>query len=239
MLNTLREPLPEPNKFDLSALAKPATYEKAVLEIYERRQKKPTDTVECMFRPTEISQTKAGNWNEQSAASASTPAQTFTGGQPGKLTLNNLLFDSTHTGQDIRTTMNKLLEMPVQKSQGADPPLVRFMWGKFVSFYGNVASVTVKYTLFLPDGTPVRAETSLELREQLDPNKLPPQNPTSRSEARKTWVVVEGQTLPWIAYQEYGDAAHWRFIAETNRLADPLDLKPGQILKLLPLPVKR
>jgi len=62
------------------------------------------------------------------------------------------------------------------------------------------------------------------------------QNPTTRTEARKIWVVHEGQTLDWIAYQEYGDPAYWRHIAETNNLANPMDLRPGQALKLTPLP---
>lgn len=238
MNRTPRDAAPEPNKFDQSAIAARVTYEPAILEIFDRRRN-ATAQLECMFRPTEISTTKAGNWNEQPASGANTPAQTFVGGQPGTLSLQNLLFDTTDTGQDVSKTMAKLLALPVKRARDEDPPLVRFRWGKFQSFYGNVASVTVKYTLFLADGTPVRAETGLELREQVDPAKLPPQNPTSRSEQRKTWLVVEGQSLPWIAYQAYGDAAQWRFIAETNGLADPLDLKPGQILKLLPLPAKR
>jgi nucleoid-associated protein YgaU len=50
------------------------------------------------------------------------------------------------------------------------------------------------------------------------------------------WVVVEGQTLDWIAYQEYGSAAHWRHIADTNDLDDPRQLRSGQILNLVPLP---
>ena len=49
-------------------------------------------------------------------------------------------------------------------------------------------------------------------------------------------MVEEGQRLDWIAYQEYGDAARWRYIAESNNLDDPDVLQPGQILKLIPLP---
>jgi nucleoid-associated protein YgaU len=49
-------------------------------------------------------------------------------------------------------------------------------------------------------------------------------------------VVREGERLDWIAYQEYGRAAYWRHIAETNDLADPTDIRPGQILQLVPLP---
>ena len=46
----------------------------------------------------------------------------------------------------------------------------------------------------------------------------------------------EGESLSWIAYKEYGDPACWRHIAETNDIEDPLHLRTGQVLKLVPLP---
>jgi nucleoid-associated protein YgaU len=48
--------------------------------------------------------------------------------------------------------------------------------------------------------------------------------------------VHEGQSLDWIAYQEYGNPSCWRHIAEINDLDDPLNLQPGQVLKIVPLP---
>ena len=47
---------------------------------------------------------------------------------------------------------------------------------------------------------------------------------------------VEGERLDWIAYQEYGNPRHWRHIADVNDLANPFDLRSGQVLKLTPLP---
>jgi hypothetical protein len=38
------------------------------------------------------------------------------------------------------------------------PPMVRFTWGGSLPvFQGVISSLTVKYTMFLADGTPVRA----------------------------------------------------------------------------------
>ena len=88
--------------------------------------------------------------------------------------------------------------------------------------------------MFDPEGVPLRAKVGVTLLEV--PVKQTGQNPTSRTDPRKVWVVQEGQTLDWIAYQEYGDSAHWRHIAETNDLVNPKDLYPGQMLKLVPLP---
>jgi len=88
--------------------------------------------------------------------------------------------------------------------------------------------------MFKADGTPLRAKVNVTFLRV--PEKPARQNPTSQSEPRKIWVVHEGETLDWIAYEEYGDPAYWRHIADTNDLINPKDLRPGQILKLVPLP---
>ena len=90
--------------------------------------------------------------------------------------------------------------------------------------------------MFTPGGKPIQAEVTLRLVEQdMGWRNLLPINPTSRSEARKTWRVTEGETLDWIAFQEYGDSAQWRHIAKVNKLLNPLKLRAGQLLKITPL----
>ena len=116
------------------------------------------------------------------------------------------------------------------------PPKVKFVWGRILSFEAYLIKFSQTLTLFKSDGTPVRATVKVTLQQSRDEGVFPAQNPTSRSEARKMWVVNAGETLDWIAYQEYGQAAHWRHIAQANNLADPKNLRPGQVLKLTPLP---
>ncbi|MCJ7622525.1 MAG: LysM peptidoglycan-binding domain-containing protein [Anaerolineaceae bacterium] len=60
--------------------------------------------------------------------------------------------------------------------------------------------------------------------------KLASQNPTTRTAARKTHVVQQGDRMDYLAYQEYGQPGLWREIASANDLDDPLDIQPGQIL---------
>lgn len=208
------------------------------------------DTIPCMFRPTEISISKSARWggdseggaNEKTGGTISrlnVPEKHFSGGDAAKLTLN-LFFDTTDTGDDVRGITDQLFTLvmidtdTVKTSPTA--PYCRFKWGTITSFMSMVTSVSVKYTLFLPDGTPVRAEASLSLEQAWDATKLTSQNPTSFSDARKLRVVIEGETLDWIAHQEYGDPAQWRHIAQVNNLMNPKDLRSGQLLKLTPLP---
>jgi nucleoid-associated protein YgaU len=168
----------------------------------------------------------------------------FGGGNPATMSLE-LLFDTTDTGDDVRTKYTDfllgLLEIDQNKKDENnnpvhEPPDCRLTWGSVLSLIVIVESVDLTFTFFLSNGTPVRATARLSLKQKIDEKQQSRQNPTSRSEARKTWIVHEGQRLDWIAYQEYGNPAHWRHIAETNDLADPGALQAGQILKLVPLP---
>jgi nucleoid-associated protein YgaU len=65
------------------------------------------------------------------------------------------------------------------------------------------------------------------------PSLTAKQNPTSGSlTARRTHVLLEGETLAGVAYAEYGDPAMWRPLAEANDIDDPHRLTPGRTVLL-------
>lgn len=197
--------------------------------------------VVCHFNPENITIDKAVSWNQRPNIGENAGQPVFAGGEPLTLTLTDLMFDTTDTGKDVRNEYKMLVDLAMidknnkdQKTQQGQPPSCRFQWGSFLSFKAVIESIKQTFILFKPDGTPLRAKVTLQIKEIPDPAQ--PQNPTSQSEARKIWVFQEGQRLDWIAYKEYGDSAQWRYIAETNNLDDPTDLRSGQVLKLIPLP---
>jgi hypothetical protein len=197
-------------------------------------------SVECHFNPEEFTINRGVEWKESPRTGKDAGQLSYGGGSAQDLSIP-LLFDTTATGKDVRNSYKVLLGLAdVDQSKKdpktgmSEPPLCRFEWGNFLSFTAVITRIAQKFTMFKPDGTPVRAEVTVTFKQVAQGNK--PQNPTSRSEPRKIWVVHEGETLDWIAYQEYGDPAHWRHIAETNNLLNPMDLRPGQVLKLVPLP---
>ena len=99
---------------------------------------------------------------------------------------------------------------------------MRFHWGGMVIFDGVIPSLSQRLTLFLAGRTPVRAVVDLTLTESRDALVLPEaQNPTSGGiGGDRVPRVREGDTLPWIAFNEYNDATEWRLIADANGL-DP------------------
>ena len=83
----------------------------------------------------------------------------------------------------------------------------------------------------------MRATLDVTFRQVEDEGLYPRQNPTSGGIAgHRTHILKEGETLDYLAAQEYGSAALWRYIADVNGIDDPLRLKPGHVLALPPLP---
>ncbi|MBL7202681.1 MAG: peptidoglycan-binding protein [Anaerolineae bacterium] len=197
-------------------------------------------TVVCHFNPTQFEIVGRFKWVKRTSIGSDFPKMTFSGGDAQDMTIE-FLFDTTGSGEDVRESYKTLLEIaavdPQQKNTQTDmgePSLCQFQWGRLLSFNAAISAITQTFVMFKPDGTPIRAKVSVTFSQVGEATQG--QNPTSYSETRKVWVVREGDRLDWIAYREYGKAAYWRHIAESNNLADPADLRPGQVLHLVPLP---
>jgi hypothetical protein len=201
--------------------------------------------LEFQFNPKELKITKELSWkgggDKDLVPERNAPTLKFGGGKPAVFDLT-LVFDTSQniTYRDVRMYTNELLKLVKMYGTVEDryaPPQVEFQWGALTLFLAVVEKVEITYKLFDPDGTPVRAEAKVNFIQQDPTDDVEgTQNPTTRTEARKTRIVQEGDRLYLIAYQEYGAVAHWRHLAEANGLHDPRDLKAGQILILPPLP---
>lgn len=53
----------------------------------------------------------------------------------------------------------------------------------------------------------------------------------------ETYTIKAGDSLTKIAIKIYGDANKWRELADLNGIADPVKIKPGQVLKLMAKPI--
>jgi len=204
------------------------------------------------FNPETVTFSKAVKWTKTSKPTSDNPDMDFGGGKSGTFKISDVVFDATMptllkelskqgsaaTGT-ITTDIEQLVRFTeIDKTIDAKeprPPKCQFVWGEYKSYEVYVKQVSVTYELFDASGKPLRAKVTVDFVEADDANTLPYQNPTSRSLARKVRTVLEGETLDWIAYQEYGSAAAWRHIAETNNLDDPSDVRAGQVLRLVPL----
>ncbi|MGY2746744.1 peptidase M23 [Pseudarthrobacter sp. O4] len=211
----------------------------AYLELYEPSKDGSLDKagpqlgrIDFQFNPKELTLGKTASWTRQTAkANKKAGPPQYNGPMPSKLALE-MFFDASGKQDDaVVQRVEKLFSCCAPtaaslKQNKGSPPWVLFRWGKLTGFLAYVASVQVKYTLFTAAGVPVRATCTVSLEEIAgDP---PKQNPTSGGLVpRRVHVVVEGDTLAGIAYNEYGNASLWRAVAAANRIDDPMRLRSG------------
>jgi hypothetical protein len=218
-----------------------ASVSKALIMRLDKNDNPVEPGIVCKFNPKEYTLTKQNQWNPSKATGSNVPELEFSNGQPATLQME-LLFDTLAERKDVReqytnALWNLMMVDASLKPQGQDdkpwPPRVRFQWGKTLEFKAVVTNMTQKFTLFLVDGTPVRALVNITLKQIVDQKQLPKQNPTSGGGGgEQFWTVSIGDTLMSIAYKVYGDPNRWRQIADSNRLTQVRRLVPGSFLKI-------
>ena len=85
------------------------------------------------------------------------------------------------------------------------PPLCRVWWGQIRLIEGPLTGLTQKFTRFLPDGTPVRAQLSLTFTDA----SMTDNGELFSNDVHKTHTVKLGDTIQAIAAAEYGDTFHF------------------------------
>ncbi|HVZ25607.1 MAG TPA: hypothetical protein VG842_06120 [Sediminibacterium sp.] len=145
--------------------------------------------------------------------------------------VNNTSFDNT----DVDGYVQKFQDV-VTKYIGEihSPPYLKITWGN-LSFVCVCESFTVKYTLFRPDGTALRAAITLSLMNTVDWSTKVQEAANQSPDLTHLRTVQAGDTLPLMAYQIYGDSSYYLEIARINHLNHINDIRPGDQLYFPPL----
>lgn len=114
------------------------------------------------FNPENLQYTITNTVRNTGAGNA---AKQYTGASTGKLSLE-LLFDTTHSGEDVRLHTVKVARLMEPGSSGnRTPPVVEFDWGLY-RFAGMVENYRESIDFFSADGVPLRASVNLTLSSQ-------------------------------------------------------------------------
>lgn len=212
--------------------------------------------VKAQYNPTEVTFNKAAQIAEIAIPGLDAPILQFVRGQSETLAMD-LFFDTTETGTagggvTPVTTKTDLFYQLIKIDRGTHaPPVVEVTWGgdhhagskmtdqwasqNRASFRCVVESVQQRFTLFSPEGVPLRATLSVRLKEY---RTLADQIEKIRFESRDREHrrrVERGDTLARIAAEVYDDPTLWRAIADANALEDPADLPEGLELEIPPI----
>jgi len=186
------------------------------------------DPIDVLFNPNEYTVEKTNQIAEAGIPGLEAPILQYVHGNTRTLSME-LFFDTYEEQYDVTDFTDQIYSLLDIDPDTHVPPICDISWGDF-SFRGVMDKASGRFTLFLEDGTPVRATVSVSFKEYIDVDVLVREQPTQSADHRKTRVVRSGDRLSTIAYEEYKDAGKWRPIAEANGIEDPRLLQPGQRL---------
>lgn len=184
--------------------------------------------ITALFNPTQYTVSKGNNVLKQAIPGLDSPIVQYVCGKERTLNMK-LFFDTYEEQSDVRvyTDAIYLLLKIVPSTHAA--PICDIRWGR-VAFTGVLESVQGEFSLFLADGTPVRANLTVTFTEWVDVRVLVQQQPKQSADHQKNRWIKSGERIDGIAGEEYEDPRKWRMIADANDLEDPRQLQPGQHL---------
>jgi nucleoid-associated protein YgaU len=196
--------------------------------------------VAVQFNPEEYTLNRETTFAQLAVPGLSGPVVQFVAGNAQTVEME-LLVDTTEDnpaggpGTDVRNLVRQITSlMDIDPGLHAPPPAL-FSWGQ-MTFTCVVAKVTQRYVMFRADGTPVRARLTVSLHEYRNVELEAKEIKRQTVDYTKVCVVVEGDTLPQIAFREYADATAWRPIAIRNGITDPRRPPVGGVLSVPRLP---
>ncbi|MGI9303715.1 MAG: CIS tube protein [Gammaproteobacteria bacterium] len=230
--------------------------EKLKIEYETKRIGKFTGRIEALFNPEELSFSRQASWKHERLASkgvaSDSGVQRFISSDPetlnvqlffdtyeksaDKLTLGHLKaavvptnpFMSSPEATNVKKHTEKLVDLIRVNQELHRPPQCKLKWGEYEFFKGVLTSLNHKFTMFMPDGMPVRATVDCSFVERFTESFA---RELHSADVPRTRVAQRGDTLQSLAAEEYNDPALWRNIARANKIISPRQqIRPGHVL---------
>ena len=230
--------------------------EKLTISFEEKQFNRYTGEIEALFNPQQLSFSRTASWKHEQLAdkgwSSAYGVQRFISSQPETLTIE-LFFDTYESRSDkltlghlkaavvptnpfafspeatsVKDHTDRLVDLIRVNQELHRPPHCKLRWGEFKVFEGVLTSLNHTFTMFMPDGMPVRATATCSFLEYVSESFA---SELHSADVHKTRVVRRNDTLQSLAAEEYNDPGLWRHIAKANNIINPrTQLIPGGVL---------
>lgn len=211
------------------------------------------ETISTLYNPKEYAISRGVNWSQADGQTRNISAQSFTGGRPRSLSMQ-ITIDTVHTftgvayktplyervidaAENVMTYVKQLDNLTMIIPEISRPPILLVAWGiDSLELYCVLKSVNQTYNMFASDGTPTRANVSLEF-EEIDPvfYHIHEENGATgerSKEQAKIIITGTGDNCFTISLKAYGSAVHYKEVARANKVYDlSQKFKPGLVFR--------
>ena len=115
-----------------------------------------------------------------------------------------------------------------------EPNYLIISWGTLV-FKCKLTSLDISYTLFKQDGTPLRCKANVKFEEAIDANLIAKEANNKSPDLTHLVVVRDGDSLPLLCNDVYGDCSYYIEVAHYNNLVNFRNLIPGSKIYFPPI----
>lgn len=228
-------------------LSNPFKLEKLTITAYkdDKRTEKVGAPFKAMFNPESFGEKYSTKLIKKPSLNPSTQTVTYGYTPPPVLSLK-LLLDGTGSSElglgaltgnslSVSDRIKQFLSIASDiNGELHQPNYLDVTWGKLI-FPCRLQSLDINYTLFNPDGTPLRAELNVSFLFDQNAKKRQSIAGLSSPDLTHSRIVKEGDTLPLLSKEIYGTSNHYLWIAQQNQLDDFRNLTAGQRLFFPPL----
>jgi hypothetical protein len=199
------------------------------------------------INPSDFKHNFTIGYNTTKDMGASKTEAKFSGTEPEEVSFS-ITLDDTGAVQDVQgqpsdvKAQMALLSKVVYDyvSAAGEPPYVRLLWGALI-FFGRLRSMSTQYSLFKPNGDPLRAKVDLSFvgASSTEERSLVNQRAATNDMTRTT-TVEANDTLAGLCEEIYKDSSleMQTMVAQSNQLSSLTQLTPGATLVFPPKPKK-
>lgn len=215
--------------------------QKLRIEAFSAIECRPQDRIDepfvAQFNPSGYALRYEIEYGKQQGMGTSASPQRFSHIKPQKYTFELVLDGTGAAGpvRDVAADIRRFLSLTASvHGEMHRPPFLRLSWGDLV-LCCVMDAVDVQYTLFKPNGYPLRAKLTASFSEAMSDTMRVLKDRLSSPDVTHERVVREKDTLPLLVHAVYGSTAHVHDVARFNGLRHLWDITPGQVLRFPPL----
>lgn len=188
------------------------------------------DSIVARFNPSEVSIRNQPQYEHSKSSGEDQQELQYKNRKADELSVE-LYFDTSEELEDVRDKYTKRIAYLTRVDPDCgEPASVQFLWGSGFAFKSKVTSVDTTITMFMPDGTPVRARSSVTF-ERIEPPDLSGGGSGSGG-GGGSHTLKEGETLEFVAAQKMSSPSQWQKIAKESGISNPRDVEPGTTLTI-------
>lgn len=197
-----------------------------------------SESFSAPINPAEVSFGRTISYSNQKVIGQLGSDLRFSGIQPEKVGFT-LVLDGTGAGpvppQDVTARIRALLAVVYRQDTALnEPSRVQLVWGS-LCFYGRLTAMQTQYTLFKPNGDPLRAKLKLDFSRFLSAGEAVLEGASAQAGTTRVEAAKAGETLPAMCQRIYGNTDYVALIGHLNGLSTLGPVPKGTKLSFPPM----